>query len=596
MTNDNASGFGRLGWRLTQACAGIAAVTLGCAAALGAWSLTAAGRIELPHELTAELWYRTPESTAMTAVAVAVALLVLLLAARTAKHLMVTIAAALVTAIVGIYFLVNSGDVIAVLRATSVDFVRSQQVPAAAVAWLLAAAGSLAALFGIAPPPRRTGPVALVVGLVLATAGSAGAVWAAVRAGDDSRFVDATQAADAPIPPVPADLGERVFSMKVSDRNESDSSDVTDVTVAAAGAGFIALQDGTLTAYDSAGRPRWHYRRTGPGDLAVQRANVYDGGRTVILLLHADPDRQEPAALVALDAMTGEQLWMSTAPSLVAAFGSASNSDLWPHQWSWPARHLIARSDEGWKAYDPRTGAALWSIDSPQRCEDAGEQVGGDVVERADAVMAFTQCSQAGAVTVTARTLDPRTGEVTASVPVVTGQYPVHGRRYLDITVTPAGEGGVAYSVKAKSGEHLGYLSTEGALRSSQVQPYSIVTSTESVPEFLAGRVDDDPARTVYGPDGVPRCSTPAGVPQQPYSGTDVSWLADQFVLYMFTDLTQESGTLLQSFDRQTCAPMTRIPQPWGSVRGIGAAPGVFLAVRTDRTGTHIDGYSGAGG
>lgn len=133
---------------------------------------------------------------------------------------------------------------------------------------------------------------------------------------------------------MPADLGERVFSMKVSDRNESDSSDGTDVTVAAAGAGFIAVQDGTLTAYDSAGRPRWHYRRTGPGDLAVQRANVYDGGRTVILLLHADPDRQEPAALVALDAMTGEQLWMSTAPSLVAAFGSASNSDLWPHQWS----------------------------------------------------------------------------------------------------------------------------------------------------------------------------------------------------------------------------------------------------------------------
>lgn len=514
-----------------------------------------------------------------TAVAVAAALSVLLIAARWFRWIPLVVAAVAAAFVAFVYLTSNLVDLVTMLQALLPDSIRSEQVPTAVTAWLLATVGSLAAMFGMAPLRSGRGAmsVPIAVALVVATAGSAVAVWAGLRAGDDDRFVDATRAAEVPVPAVPATLGEQVFSMKVSDRDDFDSSRGTDVSVGAAGAGFVTLHDGTLTAYDAAGAPRWHFRRTGPGEARVTDANVYDQGRTVILRIGGRIDRRDAPALVALDAMTGEQLWTSTDTSRVEAFGSGGNSNMWPTEWSWPVRYLVARGEDRWVSFDPRTGAELWDIPRPSICE--GEVFTSQVVEGTTAILLLTQCSNEGLFSVAASRLDPRTGAITGSVPVVERVAPVADRRYLDLRFVPAGDEGAVYSVQSGSGEARGHVTAAGKVTPTDIASSSVTRNVGVTNDFVAGW-------TIFDSSGVQRCRIAGEVSEEPNFASSVGWLGEDLVIAV------DAEPVLRSYDRQTCAPTRAMEQPWGSVHGIGVAPGVFLVMRTDREGTHLDGYS----
>lgn len=580
-----------LWWRIAQGFALVAAVVLVCAVGLGVFSLTAASRSDVPAEVSQLPEYVDPVPAAWIAVGVGSLLLVLLVAARWTRWLLVAVAAALVAAVAAIYFLTNVGDVLTTLRTVLPDAVRRQQLPAALTAWLLVAVGSAVGLFGLAPlpPRRRLLSLSVVLVLVFAAVGSGAAVWAAVRAGDDGRFVDASRAGEVPVPAVPATLGDRLFSLTLSDAGEPDGHpDDTGIGVAAAGPGFVVLDDGTLTAYDSSGAPRWHYRRTGPGDSRVVEAGVYDGGRVVIVRSGGRMGRYDASTLVALDAMTGEQLWTSGDPVRLAAFGTRGNSNTGSADWS--VRELVARSVDGWAAFDSRTGAQLWRIPVPKPCR--GENFGSRVVEGATAIFLFTQCQTGGLLSVTASTVDPATGEVMTSVPVVSDQLPAPDRSYVEVELTPAGDDGAVFSLRGGSGEHDGYFTAAGELVDSTLKPVDVVPSAAPAAEFVAALYHDAPHIAVIGADGVQRCAAPLSASAMPHTETAVAWLADEFVLPITASPTPNSSVqILQSFDRQTCAPRAGIEQASGTLRVIGAAPGVLLALRTARDGVYLDGY-----
>jgi len=50
-----------------------------------------------------------------------------------------------------------------------------------------------------------------------------------------------------------------------------------------AGAGFATHDAHTLTAYDAAGRERWHYRRSDSGGVRIGVVRAFDDGRTLVL-------------------------------------------------------------------------------------------------------------------------------------------------------------------------------------------------------------------------------------------------------------------------------------------------------------------------
>ncbi|MGB3483710.1 MAG: PQQ-binding-like beta-propeller repeat protein [Mycobacterium sp.] len=572
-------GHSKPGWWFTYTCAAVAAVTLLCALGLGIWSLTGADRFE-PEMVS--ITGRSPAAVAWTAVAVAVSLLILLAAAWTTRFLILSVAGVLVAVVVMIYFVAETGDVITTLRTVLSDSVRSAQLPTATTAWLLAAAGSVAAIFGMTPlsSGRRLVSVPLVVVLVLAAAGSAAAVWSGVRAGDDGRFVDATQAAAVPIPPVPTTFGERAFSIQIGDGSYGAQPAVS---IAAAGAGFVVLDQGMLTAYDSDGNHRWHYRRTGPGEVRVRGANIYDDGRTLIAQIAGAAG----AALVALDAMTGERLWMSTDHRLITAT-DLPRTNLWPSDNLSPVRHLIARSTQQWTVFDARTGAETWSIDAPDQCRQADDPAKTSIVDLPERVVVVVSCPIDGSEAVEAFTVDPSTGAVSGRTPLGTVQ--VLERRYFNVHAEPAGSdavafrgfgGGVALTglFNAVTGEALDSLT------------YSISPSHDPARAFLTAPFagDGDSARAVMEPDGTERCRTAAGAPESPYHDADVGWLVDEFVIPVSSP---DDDTYLQAFESTTCAARHQVQQPWGGVYGIGTAPGVLLVVRSSREGGYIDGYS----
>lgn len=574
----------------TELCAGIAAVTLAFALGLGVWGLTA-DTVHVPSEVARLGSYQDPVRLAWIAVAVAAALLILLVAVTIVRSGFLAVVVAVAACAAALYFVASTYDVITTLQMMSANSVRSAQLPAASTAWFLAAVGSVATVLGAAPlsPRPRIISAPLVIAVIIALVGSTSAVWVAVRAGDDARFVEASQAGVVGVQEVPAVLGERAFSRKIADRTEIETAvDGSAVSVAAAGPGFVLLHDGTVTAYDSDGGYRWHYRRTGPADLRIGGANVYDNGRTIIGRI----DGPDPVALVALDAMTGRLLWTSTEATRLSAFGAGSN--MWPLAQSLtPSRFLIARGQQQWAAFDTRTGAELWSIEAPRHCRRPDSYITRDVSQVAAAVLLVTQCSaDGGGIDVTASVLNPITGGQTASTPIADRvAVREQGREYLDVSITDAGRDGAVFAIGAESGDLTGYLGADGAVTHPNLARYSLVRSNDPDPDFLAVVSGTDGVHAVFGPDGRFRCRLPQ-VADQSISNRDLTWLGDEFVAVVSTTTTSgDFDQVLQSFDRRTCTPAHRADLPWGSVRGTGAVPGLFLVLRTDDQGTFLDGY-----
>lgn len=113
---------------------------------------------------------------------------------------------------------------------------------------------------------RRGRWVALATALIAAVV-AGGVVIAERRA---AHAVDATTASADEVRPQPPVLGVKQFEVAVSDRPESD------LVVVAAGPGFAALVDNTVTRYGADGTEQWHYRRT---DTAITDVHGYDRAR-----------------------------------------------------------------------------------------------------------------------------------------------------------------------------------------------------------------------------------------------------------------------------------------------------------------------------
>jgi hypothetical protein len=191
------------------------------------------------------------------------------------------------------------------------------------------------------------GGVALV--LVVALLGTA---W---FFGDDDRYVHATTAQAAAVPAVPATIGKRYFSMRVAD----GSMDLTPTaTVAPAGPGFVVKADRQVTAYDSAGHERWHFRREAPAWMSL--VGSYDQGRVVVLnLFNPEGPSVDYPLMLGLDGQTGRQLWFRADPTLSAAV-DRHIAGLLPH--------LVTAQADSWTGFDPATGAKAWQIPNPMRC------------------------------------------------------------------------------------------------------------------------------------------------------------------------------------------------------------------------------------
>lgn len=549
------------------------------AVALAAWSRFGATQAEF-----------NPGGYTMTTLVTAGALVALLALAAVLRRVdrAVPVIAALLTVIGAGYLLLRTPEFSADVRRALTYFLRSDQLTTAAAAWTMATAGAVLTAAGalslvVRQPPRWTSTaVGSVVAVVLAIA----LTVTAFHFGDDSRFVDSTTASPTSTPPVPSTFGQQRFSVQISDQTARDmlAGQTSDVQLAVAGTGFVVAHQGRLTAYDSAGHERWHYHRTGPGDIAVSDFRVFDEGRTVILRVGGP--------LVALDATTGVTLWSATDADLSAAYDS-------PRGLSGAPGFFIARDEHRWVAFDLRTAKPLWSRDTSAAC--GGKSFPGPMIDAASRVVEFRWCFADQDLTVDLNVIDPQTGESTLHQQVLNTALPPDWHTGDDdIHTTRAGADGVAFAVYRRQGPPTQKLLDA---RSGQIVDLtgSVWSSTDAAGEFLVdtrtpGSSDADVA--LYGPQGTPKCRLPESLSPRDDSanfGPLSVWLDKQIVIENLVGVGQRQDIerRLQLFDRTSCGLVGEVPTAVGSDDyAMLAAPGAVLVLRADDSGTYVDGYA----
>ncbi|MFC4126345.1 outer membrane protein assembly factor BamB family protein [Nocardia rhizosphaerae] len=225
------------------------------------------------------------------------------------------------------------------------------QLPTAVAAWILVLVGTVLCLGTALAPPRvwtverRPAAIAAGSGVLVCAVVAASALYL----GDDSRFVDASTAADAVAPSAPHRLGtERSrFTVAADDR------------VIFGGHGYFVGSSKGVTAYNADGTPRWHHLRPDATEDTVGH--------------NTDSMRHFPAENVlltywhrlgwkAFDTSTGRVLWTESEFSR----DSGRFGRVLPDQFGAP---FPARGEDGVLArYDARTGQRLWQVtkaDSP---------------------------------------------------------------------------------------------------------------------------------------------------------------------------------------------------------------------------------------
>jgi hypothetical protein len=402
------------------------------------------------------------------------------------------------------------------------------------------------------------------------------ATFAVLTTGDRAprTTVEATTASPAEIAPAPATLGVNRFRTKVSEAPDARTQ------VLSAGAGFVVLVDGHLSAYAADGVERWHYRRT--DEAEIDRVHVYDRGATIILAV-TDPDGS--TTLVALDAVTGTQLWTSNERKHVAAFDGYLKKARSDDAWAPASRFLVSRmpdrSDE-WSGYDPRTGRELWSTSNldcgPTQMVDTATHM---------VCLGFVDRSVGFAL------LDPASGTVTdrrdiAAPGVSPGRY-----AFLGDVVDASTEGLVL---------PFWYSATDGTQPSMRRIYVNTITwavtelggrtvnpSNDPLSDFLV--IDGQARVSLYGAQGSLHCIFD---PQAEPKG-DVAWLDQQIVGVVYTGIGPRPTQSLTAFDRADCRVLFTLPVPaLADITGIVVASGVTVITRTDDTGTYVDGYAPA--
>jgi hypothetical protein len=592
--DEPAGVLARVTGMLWSAALSAAVVTALAAITLAVYSLTAASRtsyasVRYLYAIFSGEWdAQSPTRIAAAAIFVGVAIAVVGVAGwwRGASEVWFVL---ILTSIAALFYVTLwSFGLVAFAKVALGNFLRSAQLPTALAAWLLAAGAALAVmaaavLRGRRRPPQRSG---LAAGAVLGVV-SALVVGAAARTiGDDNRFVDSATAAPAPMAPIPDTLGRQRFHVKVSEETHRDRDGNDPVRVVAGGAGFIVLEDGLLTAYGSNGQPRWRYRRTGPRSMSVDWFDVY--GATVIAKIGTP--RWGPVAhqvLIAFDAVTGHQIWMSEDPDIADAVRPAYG--LPKTYW-----HLVTKNSDStaFAVIDPTSGHRTQTVRLAEHCS-------GSATDTRTRLVIVEQCGATASTDVRLLTVDPHTGKTTADQNVVTA-----GSEHPSFTVaaTPAGADGVQVLV-------------EGVEEAARAPLYLNAVTNRVVPGVPGISLDPLPSRDpagnyladfsgvagrppseawLMGNDGARRCVLGGGttVDDRARHGAFQAWLGREILIVSLPDRDRRSDQL-RLINRADCSVAADLPNPNDrKVFDTVVAPGVAVIAYMDATGTYLDGYN----
>lgn len=567
-------------WRpVAMVLSGLAVVLLVWAAALGLWA-----RLAAPRPVADGAWYlerlhrwgeSLPDRMAIAVVVVAV-LLILAMAfsfwrGRTGRHqpgLPAGVAA--LTAL--LFFAYFSQGIPAFYRLMMDSFPVTASVPAGVAAWCLSIAGAAATLLGAAAFPQltRAGLRLVGVGAAIAVVAATVVTVGALRAGDDGRQVDATTAPAAKTPPMPDAMGQRAFTVSVPD-GISEDPPRPQVAVVAAGPGFVVFKDHRVTAYGLDGAERWHYARTGPGEVAVNAMRVFDNGATVVLSVDE--------ALIGLDATTGEQLWSNADSRMVYALSQEPGYNL-------VVPYLVYRDAQSWVRYDTRTGTPMWSVPAPYgQCD-----IPPRATDTRSWLVTVFRCESGGAVDIRVTTLDPASGETRWDTVVN------HGGPDLDAVATPANATGIFMQFSgAQSPRGVSYVNVVDKSVTPLPARGDAQPSVGPGDDFMFSGWGVGRQLVLFGPDGKQRCTVTGDISgvqtQVPGQGNGLAYVPfeDSFVVAE-RDRLDAAGSL-RTFDSATCAQTAAVPA--AAVVGFVPVPGAVLVLRRDGRTLQIDGYTG---
>ncbi|MEV0333451.1 PQQ-binding-like beta-propeller repeat protein [Nocardia sp. NPDC050717] len=270
-------------------------------------------------------------------------------------------------------------------------YARFPQLPVAVAAWILTVAGTVLVLGASFSPPvrgalsRRSGATMAMIGVLVCAI----ATGVAVRAGDDSRFIDQHTAPPAAAAPLPSRLGTEQFRLDLP----------SSATVVAGGPGFLVGTDTGITAYDGVtGTPRWHHRRPGAHEKGVHldlRSLAVIGPENVVVSYWSG------LGWKAFDASTGELLWTTS------DFGRDVSTGLGATESDVPLPMLTRREDGALIRYDARTGRTMWS--APRVPVGCAKRQSTTAIT-STAVYQVMLCGTGSAATTTVRALDQQTG------------------------------------------------------------------------------------------------------------------------------------------------------------------------------------------
>jgi hypothetical protein len=393
--------------------------------------------------------------------------------------------------------------------------------------------------------------------------------------------VDATSAPDTPIPAVPTSLGDLRFSIDVPFGTPQDGIDVTPSWLAAGGSGFLVGEARGVRAYDGAGVERWHYRMSGqPDDVTVPYGGmrVYDDGRTVVLHLvrRETAGRDRVHRVVALDAITGEQLWSTDDADDSYPVPSATTIGT--------SRFMIVDDGLSRTRIDTRTGKTMWTLQLPERCRF-------HTVESPKYLAYVAGCATGLDAAVRLISADVATGTIV--VDRVLDHYQLINPR----SIPP--QSNMQLSVGAVTDEELAVSDyTNGApVQNREYRAINLVTgqmTTIGRPWPYLGDPRGDvmtfdrtegndhlsPLTLRTGADLAVKCALPeTDLPPQ------IGWLGTEVVKPV------QRGAIV-GYDRRDCTPgATREAPADGYYVRVIPAPGVLLAVRSTKGGSTVDGY-----
>lgn len=563
--------------RAGMVLAGLAVVLLVWAAVLATWA-----RLAAPRSVAEGAWYLAnvhrwgealPNRMALSVTVIALVLIAAMAYSvwrgRTGRDLSATpVGTAAVAALLLIAYVTQG--IPEYYRMAMSGAPVTAALPAGMASWWLCLGGAAAALLAARAFPRlERGALRLpAIGAAVAVVVALVVTVAALRTGDDGRFVDASTAASIDAPTAPTALGQRTFTASVADAFAD--LDLPRYEIDSAGAGFVVYHDRRITAYGADGKERWHYARTGPGDVSVNRMRVVDNGATVLAFIDG--------GLVGLDADTGEQLWTSAEEDLVEAARGRFEVASGPYVVGW-------NDEQVWTRYDSRTGRLMWKVTAPH--PDCGIV---EPVVSPSGVLSLVQCED-GKVWLTA--LDAESGETTWDTMVldaaVNPATPL-GERFLRRVVLPANGVGVFLNfVGPGAPDGPMYANVVGR---SITRFSALVRPAESPGPSDDFIVSEDPANrlALFGVDGHRRCQVDAGVnpvrtnvPGRALDRPAYVTMSDNFVV------ADRSGSL-RTFDSTTCAQTASVPAE--SVQGFVPVPGAVLVLRRDGRTLQIDGYT----